>query len=238
MKSGRSPQNSSTWGEADPCVTKTTVLVDLRPGTRLNDQRLAKQIKLLEELADEAGSEGSVWVHTRNRATATRGLLPWPALLTRGIHDAGFMRLRNVLVFHEPHPMQHGVLHPTYSEVLWFVPNNRKYFFDKDTVREPHIFKDLEWGRRTVGPTSYRDRKEAVRYSKGGRDPGNVFYDVRRTDSGTVSSVHAVDSEQLYERIVKATTKPGWTVRTNLDERFCNAITKLGRTVVKVEKVP
>ena len=32
--------------------------------------------------------------------------------------------------------------------ILWFVKDLDKMFFDKDSIREKHIWKDVEWGKR------------------------------------------------------------------------------------------
>ena len=46
--------------------------------------------------------------------------------------------------------------------IVW-IAKDKNHFFNKDIIRESHIWKDVEWGKR------------AKNYNPKGKDPGNVW---------------------------------------------------------------
>src|SRR5437867_7714671 len=125
-------------------------------------------------LAEKSDRRGSIWILGRN--FFDQELLPFPLDITHRIESITDFKLRNVLVVYreEPYPSS-KFLAGTHFLIPFLVKAPTDYYFDKDSIREPHIFKDIEWGKRTVGKSGYSD-EEKPRYSAKGRDPGNVFY--------------------------------------------------------------
>jgi len=62
-----------------------------------------------------------------------------------------------------------GIFWNNYSNIQFFAKGNN-YYFNKDVVREKHIWKDIEWGKRKF------------RYNEKGKDPGNVW--IKNFDNG------------------------------------------------------
>jgi hypothetical protein len=109
-----------------------------------------------------------------------------------------------------------------------------KYYFNKDAVREPHIFKDIEWGKRKVGSSGYSDRI-SIRYSEKGRDPGNVWYKADRTSEGNIVKIYGYHDAELYPKIIELSTGKNWTLTTNIsDNSFLRMVNRLGRKVKTV----
>lgn len=78
--------------------------------------------------------------------------------------------------------------------VIWICKNYSKMFFDKDKIREEHIWKDVEWGKR------------AKNYNPKGKDPGNVWIPTEDNGKGKITKHIYLSIEDIIERIVSATT--------------------------------
>lgn len=76
---------------------------------------------------------------------------------------------------------------------VWFCKNRNELYFDKDKIREKHIWKDVEWGRR------------AKNYNSKGKDPGNVW--IPTTDDGKahITSHILLNSYDIYDRLLLTT---------------------------------
>lgn len=77
--------------------------------------------------------------------------------------------------------------------VVWFVKNKEKMFFNKDAIREKHIWKDVEWGKREKN------------YNPKGKDPGNVWIPTLDDGKGKITEHILLDRKQVYDRIFDAT---------------------------------
>lgn len=77
--------------------------------------------------------------------------------------------------------------------IVWLCKNKKNMFFNKDLIREKHIWKDVEWGKRTKN------------YNALGKDPGNVW--IPTIDDGKAHIVgHVLMSEKdVFNRIIKMT---------------------------------
>ena len=54
--------------------------------------------------------------------------------------------LKNVILWINNFEKINPLITNNYKSILFFVKSD-KYFFDKDPVREKHIWKDIEWGK-------------------------------------------------------------------------------------------
>ena len=143
-------------------------------------------------------------------------------------------KLKNILVVYRIEREVHQWFAQSYYHISFFVKFLNNYYFNKDSIREPHIFKDIEWGKRKVGTSGYNDRK-GVRYSLRGRDSGNVFYKTERNSDGKILRIYEYSIDELYEKIVKVSTKKHSVIISNIpDPDFSNVIGKLERKLVQV----
>ena len=71
------------------------------------------------------------------------------------------------------------------------------YFFNKDTIREKHIWKDVEWGKREKN------------YNALGKDPGTVW--IKIIDDGEANTIghEVITPKELLERIRLSSIKSG-----------------------------
>ena len=185
-------------------------------------------------LAETVEKKGSLWILGRNMFD--QELLPFPLDITRRVQTLTDFKLRNVwIVYRESSNNSSKPLASAHYLIPFLVKTPNDYRFYKDSVREPHIFKDIEWGKRTVGKSGYSD-EEKPRYSPKGRDPGNVFYRTLRNGDGYVIAVNEYADEEIYEKIVKISTTRNGTVASNIsDESFGRLVEGLGRKLKILE---
>lgn len=176
---------------------------------------------------------GSLWVFMPN-IFANGELYPLAWELIDRIRASTKFRLKNILVVYREKPYAQTPLAQSYFNIAFFVKSLNQYYFDKDAIREPHVFKDIEWGKRLVGTSGYSERKRN-RYSSKGRDSGNVFYKVERNSEGKILKIYEYSDEELYEKIVKVSTKRGSIILSNVTNLALSKIVKdLGRELKSV----
>lgn len=179
------------------------------------DEALSLWEKRLGEVASRLTPEGSIWLAARN-AWRDDELVPWPFLLAARAQACG-LKLKNVLVRHDAFEEPGKPLAAAHETILFLVADLQKYRFDKTPLREPHVYKDLDWGRREVGVTGYHDAsRKSARYPEGGRDPGNVLARARRDAEGRVLALEAYPRLELFDKLARASSEDGWTVLTNV----------------------
>lgn len=86
------------------------------------------------------------------------------------------------------------LLKNTIRYVLWFSKNHSKMFFDKDKMREKHIWKDVEWGKR------------AKNYNPKGKDPGNVWLPTEDNGKAVITKHIIFSKEDIIKRCLDCTT--------------------------------
>ncbi len=79
-------------------------------------------------------------------------------------------------------------------EILFYSKKER-YFFNKDPIREKHIWKDVEWGKRKKN------------YHPLGKDPGNVWLKTEDDGKANITEHILVSLEESVKRIIKSATK-------------------------------
>lgn len=170
-----------------------------------------------EAAARRLTEEGSLWLFARH-GWRDGDLLAWPHLLAARAAQAGLLQ-KSVLVRHDAFPTPPGKPFASAHElVTLLVRSLDSYHFDKTPLREPHVFKDLEWGRRSVGVTGYHPAsRTSARYRPDGKDPGNVLARARRDANGAVLSMEAYPRAELAAKLALASSREGWVVATDLD---------------------
>ena len=158
--------------------------------------------------------EGSLWVFARH-GWRDGQLHPWPYLLAEEAQAAG-LRFKAALVRHDAFDAPGGKPFAAAHEmVLHLVPSLARYRFDKAPLREPHVYKDREWGRRKVGTTGYHGRR-TTRYRPDGKDPGSVLHRARRDAEGVFLDMAPYPRRDLARKLALASSEEGWTVATDL----------------------
>jgi DNA modification methylase len=81
--------------------------------------------------------------------------------------------------------------------LIWMVKNLDKMKFNKDNIREKHIWKDVEWGKREKN------------YNPKGKDPGNFWLPTVDDGKGKITGHILLTFEDIIDRVVKSTTESG-----------------------------
>jgi len=185
-----------------------------------------------KQLFKSMTKEGSLWVFARN-SFADGELVPVPLHIgTRIAHDTEFVWKNIFTIYREQTAIDGKAFVPAYYQVLFFAKDAKGYFFDKNAIKEPHVFKEIEWGRRTKGSSGYDPTREKLRYGEGGRDPGNVLYKVKRKEDGSILSTEAYTDEEVYDKFMRLSSKKTQTIGTNIEEpSFLLVAARLGRVV-------
>jgi len=77
--------------------------------------------------------------------------------------------------------------------VVWLAKNHLKMKFDKDAIREKHIWKDVEWGKR------------AKNYNPKGKDPGNVWIPTEDDGKANITAHILLSDSDVIEKLIKMT---------------------------------
>ena len=73
--------------------------------------------------------------------------------------------------------------------VLWLCKNIERMAFNKDAIREKHIWKDVEWGKREKN------------YNPKGKDPGNVWIPTEDDGHAHITGHILLSDEEVIARL-------------------------------------
>jgi hypothetical protein len=181
---------------------------------------------------------GSLWLLARD--SYVRGqLVPIAHELIDRIRSFTEFKLKDIIVVYRPYATESRRRRPllgAYFMIGHFVKSSDSSFFDKDIVREPHVFKEIEWGRRKIGKSGYSN-KSRKRYNEKGRDPGNVFYSAERDHTTRkVLSVKSFSDSEVFTRLIRMSTRPTWSIATNSKSETLSKLARhLGRGLLRIE---
>ena len=74
--------------------------------------------------------------------------------------------------------------------IVWLAKNIKLMDFEKDNIREKHIWKDVEWGKRKKN------------YNPLGKDPGNVWIPTLDNGKGKITKHIFMDIKSVVSRII------------------------------------
>lgn len=208
---------------------------ELDPATGSHEEFLSRSEGFWKNAFNQLPKEGSLWVISTN-LRYNGELIPFPLLLCGCIQKNTKFKLRNLLIWYKLQKPPHDKpFLPAYEIVLFFVKSLKDYYFNKDAVKVPHVFKDIEWGKRTVGISGYSER-EKLRYGPKGRDSGNVLYVDQRNSEGRILDICEYPEEKLYEFIIKLSSKKGRILGTNIRTKAIgNVCKRTGRNILYME---
>lgn len=190
---------------------------------------------LWSQVYDSLHITGSLWILASNTYFDS-SLHPIPLEIANRISSVTRFKLKNIfIIYRQEEGGKKKIFVPAYFNLLFFVKSLSNYYFDKDSVRERHIFKDIEWGRRQLGYSGY-NKRISVRYSDKGRDPGNVFYKTERNPQGQILNIYGYADKEIYEKILLMSTKEDNKIMSNInDSIFSDIVENTGRKLIMVE---
>lgn len=89
--------------------------------------------------------------------------------------------------------VRHVFLEDNVKYVVWLCKDNKAMKFNKDHIREKHIWKDVEWGKR------------AKNYNPKGKDPGNVWIPTIDDGHANITEHILLSDADVIQRIIGMT---------------------------------
>jgi len=182
-----------------------------------------KALKLLDYIWKECirvlTQNGILWMVCDNYFYDGQ-LVRIPFSLAQRLQSQG-LYLRNIIIWYnrEREQFSRGLVN-RYSCILMFSKGS-KYKFYLDRVREPHIWKDVEWGG---GRPS--------RYNPLGKDPSNVWLKTQSEKGRTLKHI-ILSYEEVIERCLLCSTDENDIVLNLFEDSLAKSvIKKLGRKFI------
>jgi DNA modification methylase len=119
--------------------------------------------------------DGVLWIVANNRVS-NGSLDAWPLELSNKLQEKGFF-CRNIIIwYNNEYKRCSTAFENRYTYVLFLTKNPKDYQFQLDAVREPHIWKEFEWGggRRS-------------RYNPLGKNPSNFWIHIDSKAGRTIA---------------------------------------------------
>ncbi len=101
-----------------------------------------------------------------------------------------------------------------FKMIFHFTKNIDDYFFNKDPIREKHIWEKVEWGKRKKN------------YNPKGKDPGDFW--LKTEDDGNAKIIKHIplSQEDIIERLLLLSSKKNDNILMLLDDKKCKKICK------------
>ena len=96
--------------------------------------------------------------------------------------------------------------------IFHFTKNDGSYFFNKDPIRERHIWEKVEWGQRKKN------------YNPRGKDPGDVWLMTEDDGKANITKHLPLSKEDVILRFILLTTQKKDNVIMLLDDKNCKKI--------------
>ncbi|MDA3042633.1 MULTISPECIES: site-specific DNA-methyltransferase [unclassified Campylobacter] len=98
----------------------------------------------------------------------------------------------NTIVFPTEH-IQNASFADNVIYIVWFAKERNNMRFNKDLIREKHIWKDVEWGKRTKN------------YNPKGKDPGNVWIPTEDDGNAHITNHILLTIDDIVKRLIRMT---------------------------------
>lgn len=187
--------------ETIQCIITKPPIVE-RMSTSSFLQHYERYLALLNEIWGECyrvlKKDGTLWIFCNNYFY-NEELIPVTFEIANNVQLSGF-NLRNIIIWYNLDAEQFsGDLLNRYSSILFF-SKKKDYKFDIDKIREPHIWKDYEWGggRRS-------------RYNPKGKNPSNFWLKIE-SKKGKILREIPLTFEECVQRCIIASTEKGDTI--------------------------
>jgi len=172
---------------------KDVIILDLYNNSKENVSDLDDNY--LDFLFSKIKDTGSLWIIVNNKYAGDI-LIPNSYDIADKVILKGLC-LRNIIIWFLPLNNNISRLTNRYAHILFFVKEPKQYFFDKDTIREKHIWKDVEWGKRES------------RYNPLGKDPSNFWLMIEDDSKGRKTKHIPLNFQDVIKRIILCSCPKG-----------------------------
>jgi hypothetical protein len=104
------------------------------------------------------------------------------------------LKLKNIILVPDFSRHDKNTIFTDNTYEILFLTKSDSYFFDKDPIREEHIWKNVEWGKRKKN------------YHELGKDPGNVWLKTKDDGKANITEHVELTFKEVVERIILCST--------------------------------
>lgn len=175
-----------------------------------NDFNIDKD--LLKKINQMLKKEGSLFVLSSFRYS-NDVLIPTPLEIANMIKSHNFF-LRNSIVWFMPENnfSYNGLFVNRYKMIFHFTKDVDDYFFNKDPIREKHIWEKVEWGKRKKN------------YNPRGKDPGDVWLKTEDNGNAIITKHVPLSKEETILRCILLSTQKKDKVILFLNDQKCKEV--------------
>lgn len=176
-------------------MNKQLIILDLR-----NEEKnvySSDNIKF-NEYYSTLNKNGLLWIICKNIIEDNR-IVPFPFIIAEKAKKSGFL-IKNIIVCPNFEDKKESII---FTDVLTYaimLSKINEFYLNIDAVREKHIWKDVEWGKRKEN------------YHKLGKNPGNIWIKTEDDGHGKIIRHIPFSDYSLFERIVLSSSKEKDTI--------------------------
>lgn len=173
-----------------------TIIIDISKNNLDDSKRIVGNT--IEKYWDNLNSDGIIWIICRNKVYDTT-IQPIPFIIAEDLLSKK-LKLKNIIIWPNFQKSQKSNIFIDITYYILFFVKNNNYYFDIDPVREKHIWKDVEWGKRKKN------------YNEKGKNPGNFWFKTEDDGQGKITRHLPLSYRKMLERIIKCSSKQYYSV--------------------------
>lgn len=166
-----------------------TILFNLKD---FSNSELDKKIKTFKtKYHTQLKKNGTIWIFC-NSYFKKNEIFHSPFYITEKFSD---FYLKNIIIIPSFVNSRGQAIFRNYITNVLFFAKDEKYYFNKDLIREKHIWKDVEWGKRKKN------------YNPKGKDPGNVWLKTKDDGKANITEHCPLSFQEVVKRCYLTTSK-------------------------------
>lgn len=141
---------------------------------------------------DKIKNDGVIWIIC-NTIYNQEEIFHSPFYMADKLQD---LYLKNIIIVPNFKKNYSKSIFNNYINNILFLTKEEKYYFNKDPVREKHIWKNVEWGKRKKN------------YNPKGKDPGNVWLKTKDDGKANITEHCPLSFQEMIARCYLIASKP------------------------------
>lgn len=146
---------------------------------------------LLKYIDEKVIENGTIWIFSNNKYSNETLKIQSFDICSK----LQSLYLKNIILIYKKNTKKNNYFFNDNVEHILFFSKSKKFFINKDPIREKHIWKDVEWGKRKKN------------YNPKGKDPGNLWIKTDDDGKGKITKHIPLDENESIERIIKCSSK-------------------------------